>query len=57
MRTFVRMREMLTSNRERGDKLSELERRFATHDGVAWISYVSFLLLPQLVFQTLRTLL
>ncbi len=32
MRAFVRLREMLASNRELADKLSELEKYIATHD-------------------------
>ncbi len=32
MRVFVRLREMLASNRELADKLNELERHMATHD-------------------------
>lgn len=32
MRAFVRLREMLASNREVAQKLSELERHIATHD-------------------------
>lgn len=32
MRAFVRMREMLSSNRELAQKLAELERKIATHD-------------------------
>lgn len=32
MRAFVRMRELLASNRELAQKLAELERKIATHD-------------------------
>ena len=32
MRAFVRLREMLASNRELADKLNALERHVATHD-------------------------
>jgi hypothetical protein len=32
MRTFVRMRELLVSNKELAQKLTELERRIGTHD-------------------------
>lgn len=32
MRAFVRMRELLNSNRELAEKLAELERKIATHD-------------------------
>jgi hypothetical protein len=32
MRTFVRMRELLTSNREFAQKLTDLERRLTRHD-------------------------
>lgn len=32
MRTFVRMRELLTSNKELAQKLAELERKISTHD-------------------------
>lgn len=32
MRAFVRMRELLNSNRELAQKLAELERKIATHD-------------------------
>lgn len=32
MRTFVRMRELLASNKELAQKLTELERRVSTHD-------------------------
>lgn len=33
VRAFVRLREMLAGNRELAGKLSELERKIATHDG------------------------
>lgn len=32
MRAFVRMRELITSNKELGHKLAELERKVSTHD-------------------------
>jgi hypothetical protein len=32
MRAFVRMRELLTSNKELAQKLAELERKLSTHD-------------------------
>src|SRR5215470_20077876 len=32
VRAFVRLREMLTNNRELADKIDELERRLDTHD-------------------------
>jgi nucleoside recognition membrane protein YjiH len=32
MRAFVRMREILASNRELAQKLDELERKLQTHD-------------------------
>jgi len=32
MRAFVRLREMLTSNKELAKKLEELERKLQTHD-------------------------
>jgi hypothetical protein len=32
MRTFVRMRELLASNKELAQKLAELERKLASHD-------------------------
>ena len=32
MRAFVRMRELLASNRELAQKLAELERKISTHD-------------------------
>ena len=32
MRAFVRMREMIATNKELAAKLNELERKFATHD-------------------------
>lgn len=32
MRTFVRMRELLASNKELAQKLAELERKISTHD-------------------------
>lgn len=32
MRAFVRLRQMLTTNKKLADKLEELERKLATHD-------------------------
>ncbi|HEY0686864.1 MAG TPA: ORF6N domain-containing protein [Steroidobacter sp.] len=32
MRTFVRMRQLLASNKQLAQKLAELERKLATHD-------------------------
>jgi hypothetical protein len=32
MRAFVRMRELLISNKELAQKLTELERKISTHD-------------------------
>jgi hypothetical protein len=33
VRAFVRLREILASNRRLGEKLAELERKVASHDG------------------------
>jgi hypothetical protein len=33
VRAFVRLREMLTANREFADRIAELEKHLATHDG------------------------